>query len=314
MPVKGKYQVELWGSSGGRGSNSNILYGGYTKGVIELDAGDELYLYVGGAGGDGVGQIGGAGGYNGGASATNSAASGGNSIGGGGGATDVRIVHGATYDLVSLGSRIMVAGGGGGQGYGNVTARTGNGCGLTGESSTAANGSSGSAGIAIGANQTAGGGCEITSSVASGGKCTGIFGRAITTVPVAPYNLNPGGGGGGGGWYGGGSSPVGRSGWAGSAGGGGSSYISGHTGSVATVSATNQAPKDGCITGTTNNECSISYTGYRFTSTLMIDGAGFRWTYRKVALQQMPNPAGGYYTSGQGHTGNGTGIITYLGN
>ena len=45
----------------------------------------------------------------------------------------------------------------------------------------------------------------------------------------------------------------------------------------------------------------------------MIDGAGYKWTNTKQGLQQMPNPNGGYYASGVGHSGNGAARITYLG-
>ena len=45
----------------------------------------------------------------------------------------------------------------------------------------------------------------------------------------------------------------------------------------------------------------------------MIDGAGYAWTNVKGSLQQMPNPSGGNYALGVGHTGNGYARITYLG-
>ena len=46
----------------------------------------------------------------------------------------------------------------------------------------------------------------------------------------------------------------------------------------------------------------------------MIDGAGYSWTNTKGSLQAMPNPSGGNYASGVGHSGNGYARITYLGN
>ena len=95
-------------------------------------------------------------------------------------------------------------------------------------------------------------------------------------------------------------------------GAGGSSYISGHTGCVGVTSLSDTTPKSGCTTGTTNNACSLSPTGLSFTDTVMIDGAGYSWTNVKGSLQQMPNPAGGYYASGVGHTGNGYARITRL--
>ena len=98
---------------------------------------------------------------------------------------------------------------------------------------------------------------------------------------------------------------------------GASSYISGHTGCVAIQEGSSSEPrtvkKSGCSTGTTDNECSIHYSGLYFTDTKMIDGAGYSWTNVKASLEQMPNPNGGYYASGTGHTGNGHARITYLG-
>jgi hypothetical protein len=72
-------------------------------------------------------------------------------------------------------------------------------------------------------------------------------------------------------------------------------------------------PKDGCTTGTSDNTCSIHYSGKVFTNTVMIDGAGYAWTNTKGEQQAMPNPTGGFYELGQGHIGNGFARITYLG-
>ena len=98
---------------------------------------------------------------------------------------------------------------------------------------------------------------------------------------------------------------------------GASSYISGHTGCVAIQEGSSSEPrtvkKSGCSTGTTDNECSIHYSGLYFTDTKMIDGAGYSWTNVKASLEQMPNPNGGTYASGTGHSGDGYARITYLG-
>ena len=87
---------------------------------------------------------------------------------------------------------------------------------------------------------------------------------------------------------------------------GGSSFISGHDGCNAIDS-----------TSTENNIVHTNqanhYSGYVFTNTKMIDGAGYSWTNVKGSLEQMSKPSGGYYTSGTGHTGNGYAKITYLG-
>ena len=129
-PVSGTYMLEAWGADGGTawGYSSDYISlnggrGAYTKGNITLEAGDIIYVYVGGRGTNGtaistltnyVTQ----GGWNGGGNGrqdgdkTDCGA-------GGGGATDFRIVQGSSNgsgwdNSSSLQSRIMVASGGGG--------------------------------------------------------------------------------------------------------------------------------------------------------------------------------------------------------
>ena len=104
--------------------------------------------------------------------------------------------------------------------------------------------------------------------------------------------------GGGGGYYGGYASDYAAS--------GGSSFISGHNGCDAIAESSTSS--NIVHTGQPNH-----YSGYKFTDTKMIDGAGYSWTNTKGSLEQMPNPSGGYYASGTGHTGNGYARITYLG-
>lgn len=84
-----------------------------------------------------------------------------------------------------------------------------------------------------------------------------------------------------------------------SARGGGSSYISGHTGWVAISSETSSLPKSGCTDGTTNNDCSIHYSGKFFTSTIIKNG-------REV----MPDSSGGTMT---GNSGDRKAKISYIG-
>ena len=122
--------------------------------------------------------------------------------------------------------------------------------------------------------------------------------------------LQYGGGGGGSGYYGGGG---GNNGQHISTGGGGSSFISGHQGCIAIISATDTSYK---TTGTAL-EKSMHYSGYYFLnngtySTVMIDGAGYAWGTSKGSLTAMPNPSGGNYSSGVGHQGNGRCKITYI--
>lgn len=53
-PVSTTYTLEVWGASGGGGSNqlrgSHKGLGGYSKGNITLSAGQTIYLYIGGQG------------------------------------------------------------------------------------------------------------------------------------------------------------------------------------------------------------------------------------------------------------------------
>jgi len=211
IPAAGTYCFECWGAQGGQGNPSNYDddspyseygRGGYTKGEIVLSSGLVFYIYVGGegvtphngwnGGGYGVGNNGGAYMY-------------------GGGATDVR-------NGVELNSRIMVAGGGGGESHGGWGGCGGNLIGGTGTkqgpSYTGANamvsGGTQSSGGAAGAFSWSGTG-PTSGSLGQGGKSNSQYG-----------------GGGGGGYYGGGGAGVSSNSWG--AGAGGSSYISGYSG------------------------------------------------------------------------------------
>lgn len=202
-----------------------------------------------------------------------------------GGASDVRLVSGDWNNTTSLASRIMVAGGGGGS-YSDSTGGAGGTAGglssySVSHSSYPVASSTQTAGGAAGYNGTAGG-----------------FGYGGINNSIQ-YNS------GGGGYYGGGSGPSG---------GGGSSYISGHTGCVAITSQSSITPKSGCTTGTSDNACSLHYSGKIFTDTVMIDGKGYSWTNTKGSLIAMPKPTGGYYSNGVGNIGNGAIRIGFFGN
>ena len=247
--------------------------GGYTKGEIKLNQNDNFYVYVGGTNG-----------YNGGGSSSNKS---------GGGATDVRLTTGTFDNFDSLKSRIMVAAGGGSVTNNDSGALAGNAGGLVGYDGVA-HSYVGSTYIGTGASQSSGG--KIGSSATSG--TNGTFGIG-GTGGVGPGDPNHPGCGGGGGYYGGGASA-----WhAGS--GGGSSYISGYNGCDAISS-------DSTTSNIAHSGQSVHYSGKTFTNTVMIDGSGYAWTNTKGALQQMPNPTGGYYASGVGHSGDGVAKITLL--
>ena len=304
VPKNGYYKIELWGASGGIAPDYlNNAQGGYVSGNIYLNENEKLIINVGqrgeasrnasfnGGGGGGVGN---------------------GSLPGwsGGGATDIRLNN-------NIKSRIMVAGGGGGGTYGVYN---------TGGDGSYAGGLKGYAGVYYsghsydnqngkGGTQTSGGTAGNNIYSGTGIVNPGIFGAGGNNESVS---ASGGGGGGGGGYYGGGAGGATGSGGSGNGGGGGSSYISGHTGCVAIVSDSNTNPRKGknnsnCEIGSSDNLCSIHYSGKKFIDTVMIDGSGYAWTNVKNDRVQMPTPDGGYYAIGQGHVGNGHAKISYIG-
>lgn len=102
-------------------------------------------------------------------------------------------------------------------------------------------------------------------------------------------------------------------------GAGGASYISGHTGSIAITSSTDESPKSGCYeqgdtpdtyVGTTDKLCSIHYSNLSFTDTVMIDGEGYNWSNKREGKVTMPSYNGNSFESG--NTGSGAARITLL--
>lgn len=240
VPYSGKYEIHLWGASGGYGVHDNVHQyepgkGGYTYGQIELAAGDGLYISVGGKGENGATVdyvTGGTGGFNGGGnggSDNNEFDDQADPAGGGGGATDIR------YGGMTVNNRIMVAAGGGGSAYDGAG---GHGGGL--------NGYPGNLTSILGGTQTTG--------YAFGNGANGIDHQAGT-------------GGGGGGYWGGNTGT-----YSDESGAGGSSYISGYTGCVAIASSSSLLPKTGCADGTTDISCSYHFSGKKFTNAIMYSG------------------------------------------
>ena len=287
-PKTGTYKIELWGASGGKAMQNAALKpgtsgdGGYTSGIINLQKNDQLYLYIGGMGKDAINGQDTLTSYNGGGLGTwdNSDD---DSSGGGGGATDIRLISGFWSDTRSINSRIMVAGAGGG---GSWDRKGGNAGGLIGGCNTNPTNTAGTqtSGFTLGIGEN---GLGASDGDGFGGSGSGYWGGKRIVHDVA------------------------------SLGSGGSSYISGHTGCVAITSESNTNPRKGtnnstCETGSSDNLCSIHYSEKEFTDTIMIDGAGYAWTNTKGSLQQMPNPSGGLYPSGSGHTGNGHARITFI--
>jgi hypothetical protein len=213
---------------GGGGNSAPGGLGGTASGVVTVTPGSTLYVEVGG-----VGQAPGA--------ATGSSAFDGGGLGRGGGASDVRTVScgagGCPGNPASLGSRLIVAGGGGGSAfygvdpYGNQTGGTGG-----------AAGAAGASGVAIdlaGIGGGDGGAPGTTAAGGAGGAGGGVYAYdpgATPGNPGAAGALGQGGAGGargafggdgaggGGGYYGGGGGGGGGSG-SGGGGGGGSSWV-----------------------------------------------------------------------------------------
>lgn len=278
-PATGWYKIECWGA---QGCYSNSNYGGYTAGKIRLIKREILYIYVGNGGKSLKTND-----FNGGGRAYFSASS--YLCGAGGSATDVRLISGLWNNVSSLRSRIIVAAGGPG-GYGNRNFTNVAAGGLVGDNGI--NFANSSSFIATGGTQTSGGIGSKTSVHPSIGYAPqgtdGGFGFAGTTYPSVADGL---GSGGGSGYYGGGGGGTTMS--IITSGAGGSSFISGHTGCDAVNSS-------GTHTGQPNH-----YSEKIFQDSQMIDGAGYQWTAVKGSLLLMPNPLGGSYASGVGHSGSG---------
>jgi len=188
-------QIETKGAQGGGTYGGN---GGQAIGTFSVTPGAVLQVYVGGKPSAQLGP----GGFNGGGALTVLPCSGGDGWPGGG-ASDVRTT-------ASLANRMIVAGGGGGQGWSNGVGGAGGGI-------------TGGDGIGLWTPGTNGKGATASAGGAGGfysgnggSSPSGIFGIGGNGSPVDTYCA---GGAGGGGWYGGGGGYV-------SAGGGGSSYIS----------------------------------------------------------------------------------------
>lgn len=179
-PVTGVYRLEVWGAQGGGNSGGK---GGYSTGLVNLTAGDKLYVYVGGKGS--ISTTTGAG-FNGGGNPTD------NSYYGGGGGSDIRI------NIDSLYSRVIAAGGGGGE---RTTYTPGYGGGEIGGNALQSNATG------MGATQIAGGPSQQGGSW-SNYVTNGSFGLGGSWISTAG-TLN-GFSGGGGGWYGGGAGHGGR--------------------------------------------------------------------------------------------------------
>jgi len=222
-PKNGLYKLEVWGAEGGYRTNPDMAgKGGYSTGIVELKKGEKLYIYVGGAGGNGSSGCGSticAGGFNGGGYRYQ--------YYGGGGATDIRFVDGEWNNSKSLLSRLIVAGGGGSDGA--VGKKGMYGGGATGGATTESYSSCGSY-CGLGGTQTYSGYNEsytnttqATTGLTSNDKT--YYGGGFGFGGGGIYLSGGYGGAGGGGWYGGSGNAPDGSGDDDRGGGGGSGFI-----------------------------------------------------------------------------------------
>lgn len=217
IEVTGYYKLEVWGAQGGyRSSSTYGGLGGYSYGTVHLKVGDTIYVYTGGAGGNGTSGCGSticAGGFNGGGYRYK--------YYGGGGATDIRINND------NLLARVIVAGGGGSDGatskkgmYGGGTAG-----GSSTESYTSISNYGGKGGTQTYSGYSAN--YTITTQATTGldSNTKDYYAGGFGFGGGGVYLSSGYGGAGGGGWYGGSGNVPDGSGDDDRGGGGGSGYI-----------------------------------------------------------------------------------------
>ena len=130
VPKKGYYKLEVWGAQGASVSSYKGGYGGYSSGIVYLNANTNLYINVGGVG---VAQTDSvstgtsyAGGYNGGGYGYNRGTTSSLRTGGGGGATHIATVSGTLSSLSeykntggeNISNEVLIVAGGGASAYG----------------------------------------------------------------------------------------------------------------------------------------------------------------------------------------------------
>lgn len=219
---RGKYKLEVWGAKGGDSvgtratdakSNSNGQggLGGYSRGTLQLNESEKIYVFVGGAGGPGDSRDGeeAIGGYpDGGGTKTGHRRSATCVPGTGGGSTSIRVSKSSDYH------RVIVAGGGGGASGNSLKTSSGGFGGGTRGGFCHYDGRWLEQGAGTQTGSTCGIGCNNKGD-------PGDFGKGATGKYCQGRDS---GGGGGGGWYGGGSGGYGDC-WDCSSGGGGSGWI-----------------------------------------------------------------------------------------
>ena len=221
VPNSGRYRLETWGAQGGNVDEYVGGYGGYSRGIVQLNKGDKLYINVGGKGlTSNVGTNGIVnGGYNGGGSAYVIASSCSNTSGSGGGATHISLSSGLLSTLENKLSDILIVSGSGGgaakrecSASDNAYSFGGSGGGIIGNSSILST-ATWNFTPSFGGSQNSGG-KGGTINYESGAN-TATFGVGASTTRTGGYTNSSGGGSG---FYGGGNGVFSGS-------GGGSGYI-----------------------------------------------------------------------------------------
>ena len=200
----GTYKLEAWGAQGGSVSGYTGGYGAYVVGYADLNAGDELYIYVGGQGGSDCVTTDCEAGYNGGGAGKRYVGDNNNHVAGGGGATSIALVDDMIPEISDASDIYIVAGGGAGAYYhGSGSDYSSNG--------GSGGGAAGQDGATVGYTSNFGaGGTQLAGGTAGFRGGAGSYGQGGTG--------DPGSSGGGGGYYGGGASAHAGA-------GGGSGYI-----------------------------------------------------------------------------------------
>ena len=234
VPVSGKYLLQVWGAEGGtseRYTSGIPGKGGYGAGYVTLTQGQIIYICVGASGNRARWSSVGA--YNGGGASNDSP---------GGGATHIGTRNGTLAEYGSTNGLFIVAGGGGGAGWGDRTHEPNGGA--LGMAFRAGDGGGTSGGDGYGyhyadAVDCGRGGTQTAGGISGNTLGSGVFGRG------GHYPIDYSYPGGGGGLYGGGSGDCATSDdeyWRGGAGGG-----SGYIGGVSDGSWSNgQRSGDGC--------------------------------------------------------------------
>ncbi|MCL2280988.1 prepilin-type N-terminal cleavage/methylation domain-containing protein [Candidatus Saccharibacteria bacterium] len=212
----GRYKLEVWGAQGGPGSDGGVNFpgglGGYSRGIVKLNAGITLVLHVSiGCAGGGTAITGEttSGGWNGGGTGHSS----GWGAGGGGGATHIALVGGTLNTLSGNRDKVLIVAGGGAGTLGKngklpATGGAGGGC----------SGGVGVKGDGPSSNPEGGGGVTsgCVNGIPSGSGGSGGSGNGAGAFGQGGNGSSGNSTGGGGGWFGGG---------AGIPGGGGSGYV-----------------------------------------------------------------------------------------